>query len=118
MGKSKKQERYAWMLKDGKHWLDVYYYKDGTQIFNLRKQVPKNAIWNSASGKKLARAGAPVLQFIISAKGEPKAPWKNKSNKQEKKDGEGAWQARWRGWYNRWNEYQENFKLEGVIVLD
>lgn len=115
MGGAVKTERYAWIKKDGKHYLDIATYRDGTRYFNLRGLVPVDAKPTYKNGKKLVNYGKPLLQFVINRKGDVRAPLKNKRNAQERKQGEGSMQDLWKGWYNRWKDCEAHFHLEAVV---
>jgi len=116
MGKCVKEERYAWIHADGKkRWLDISTYDNGTRYFNLRGLVPESAIWVKSCGKKLTWVGAPVAQWVINQNGKIRAPLANLANAQEKKDGKGSMQDKWKGWFNRWEQYNDHFLFEGVL---
>lgn len=113
MGRAYKVERYSHNRRDGKVFWDIYYYHGGTKIHHLRKEVPKDTSATKQNGR-LANMGNPTLTVVVHAGKEPRAPLKNKSNAQEKKNPTPPMQDQWKGWWNRWNNNRRFYHLEAV----
>jgi len=116
MAPAYKIERYSYTQQgwDNRYFLDIYFHRDGTCLFNLREPCGLNIYaTNHNRGTKLTHMGNPIASWRINREGEVSENLPQKANKQEKEQKRGREQDNWRNW--DYLAREGRFKLEATI---